>query len=579
MTPNDEISIGPHDPQPVATTARITDVDQFFRAFQWIEAKTRNVALEELPEPLRMIRVLLHLAMELESNGIAYFLTESQEQVGVYAVDAERFCREIGATRTAEYLARAGALFPGGRVPATLREIIVAEAALVRLVPRPLSVLDREYPDARAELAGALRAWLEANREAVETLIVQTIPPAVAPPKRRSARKGKKASPFAGSPLARILALADPDPAAQRYKRGEALLEWTWEGVPGRKVIPFDELPETARMIVVLDQLRAAFSSSGLSDVVEWDVGDNLTEAIGWLRKIGATRTVEYLRAFARLFPRGQVPKTVRARTAALERIEASHPSDRLDQLDREYRVDAADEIIDALCEWLSRNVVAVERDLSSMARPRRGASPDDFFAKEGDRLAFCTRIMESRERLIAEGRTDQIAPPAVQLGDIVELSTPNGVAYLQVTHDHAFAAAVGPVVRVLPGTFPSRLADAELRRLVDGETLFHTLFNVDEQLYRGAVAIVGRMDVPVDARAMPTFLFLAGKTRDGRNVWGTWDGGHEASGRITGPLLPAQRRMPVLPISLSAEQLATQLVDGWSPAAEYASWGEGRSR
>ncbi|HEX2780075.1 MAG TPA: hypothetical protein VHM30_11275, partial [Gemmatimonadaceae bacterium] len=87
MTTPDSLSIGPHDPHPIATAARVEDTDQFFRAFQWIEAKTRKVAIEKLPEPLRMMRVLLHLALELPSNGIAGFITKwaPDQQVGVYA--------------------------------------------------------------------------------------------------------------------------------------------------------------------------------------------------------------------------------------------------------------------------------------------------------------------------------------------------------------------------------------------------------------------------------------------------------------------------------------------------------------
>ncbi len=113
---------------------------------------------------------------------------------------------------------------------------------------------------------------------------------------------------------------------------------------------------------------------------------------------------------------------------------------------------------------------------------------------------------------------------PATALapGDLVEIDTGAGLAYLQITHDHA---SYPEVLRALPGLHGSRPGD--LRALAAGETAFTAMLPLAQMLAAGRLQgqRLGRFDLPDAARAFPTFRTPI-RDRSGAVVyWWFWDG------------------------------------------------------
>lgn len=87
----------------------------------------------------------------------------------------------------------------------------------------------------------------------------------------------------------------------------------------------------------------------------------------------------------------------------------------------------------------------------------------------------------------------------SVSIGDVIEVATPCGYAYLQYTHEHPVHLSL---VRVLPGLFPRRPDD--LAPLVSGPERFAMLHLVKVGARQGLYQVVGRYEIPEDARAFP---------------------------------------------------------------------------
>jgi hypothetical protein len=107
------------------------------------------------------------------------------------------------------------------------------------------------------------------------------------------------------------------------------------------------------------------------------------------------------------------------------------------------------------------------------------------------------------------------------QIGDVIEISTPRGLAYAQYTHEHREAPRYGSLLRVLPGLYERRPED--LRSLVEQEERFSVFFPLGAALARGILRIVGNVDVPVRKQPFPVFR---SKTPTGTTYY--WDGRRE---------------------------------------------------
>lgn len=106
--------------------------------------------------------------------------------------------------------------------------------------------------------------------------------------------------------------------------------------------------------------------------------------------------------------------------------------------------------------------------------------------------------------------------------GDMVEIETGQGLAYVQVTHRHP---SYPEVVRALAGHRKQQPADLE--QIASGATAFTALCPMTEILKRNVLNArhVGKARLPDDARDFPTFRTPI-RNRNGEVVyWWFWDG------------------------------------------------------
>jgi hypothetical protein len=86
-----------------------------------------------------------------------------------------------------------------------------------------------------------------------------------------------------------------------------------------------------------------------------------------------------------------------------------------------------------------------------------------------------------------------------VSIGDIVEISTPAGLGYVQYTHD---ADTEGELVRVLPGLYRNRPAD--FATLARQKELYFVFYIMDYAVRAGLTTVVSNQPVPGWAQEPP---------------------------------------------------------------------------
>ena len=108
------------------------------------------------------------------------------------------------------------------------------------------------------------------------------------------------------------------------------------------------------------------------------------------------------------------------------------------------------------------------------------------------------------------------MAAKKIKIGDIAEIKTSAGLAYVQYTHD---GKDMGEIVRVLPGLYVSRpTAFAELARQKEMYFIFYTLRYA---LRGGQTEIVSNQPVPDWARPVPLMRHGGVAPAEGRRpVW-----------------------------------------------------------
>lgn len=106
--------------------------------------------------------------------------------------------------------------------------------------------------------------------------------------------------------------------------------------------------------------------------------------------------------------------------------------------------------------------------------------------------------------------------------GDIVEIETPGGLGYVQVTHLHP---AYPEVVRGLAGLHGERPADLDM--LARAPTCLTVLTPLGAALARGALAArpIGTAPLPERARGFPIFRIPIRDRAGGVVYWWYWDG------------------------------------------------------
>ena len=158
------------------------------------------------------------------------------------------------------------------------------------------------------------------------------------------------------------------------------------------------------------------------------------------------------------------------------------------------------------------------------------------------------------KKRKLGVGKTRQIF-----IGEICEISTASGFAYVQVTHMHA---TFGWVVWVLPGLEQTRPAD--LRKRVERDDGFFSFAPIEALLAEGSARIVGAAPVPTARIEFPLFRDYLGTDPDGHGRdHRLWDG--DRSWSIGDRLSPDQSRLPLRRIP-SPALFVNHLEEGWRP-------------
>ena len=150
---------------------------------------------------------------------------------------------------------------------------------------------------------------------------------------------------------------------------------------------------------------------------------------------------------------------------------------------------------------------------------------------------------------------------PSPKLGDVVELKTSDGFAYVQYTHEDP---TYGELVRVLPEVYEARQDPRVVATLVAEKTVFHSFVFLEESLKEPRLArVIGNFPIPRHAKAFPVFRTGLPNPRTGEvEDWVLWDGNRHWP---VGALTVDQRKLPVRTILL-LEDVAEDITKGSRP-------------
>jgi hypothetical protein len=143
------------------------------------------------------------------------------------------------------------------------------------------------------------------------------------------------------------------------------------------------------------------------------------------------------------------------------------------------------------------------------------------------------------------------------QIGALLEIQTPEGLAYALYTHHNRLC---GALIRVFEGIYSAR---PDSREILGKQILFSTFFPLRAALDTGAVVIIANVDVPTELRPFP--LFRAGAvnpTTKRVETWWLWDGVKEWK---VGQLTEEQKRLPIRG-TWNDTLLISRIVQRWRP-------------
>lgn len=151
--------------------------------------------------------------------------------------------------------------------------------------------------------------------------------------------------------------------------------------------------------------------------------------------------------------------------------------------------------------------------------------------------------------------------PKKAKIGDIIEIPTRKGLAYVQFSHYHDTPPRMGAVIRILPGFFLER--PAQLQSLADKKELYYTLFPVQAIVNRNILAVIGNANVPDYAKKFPLFRAGIANTKTGNvDQWWLWDGVKEWKiDKITDEQLDLPIRQ-----GWNDRALIERIEQGWTP-------------
>jgi hypothetical protein len=144
------------------------------------------------------------------------------------------------------------------------------------------------------------------------------------------------------------------------------------------------------------------------------------------------------------------------------------------------------------------------------------------------------------------------------KFGDVYEIVTPDGLAYMQYTHE---SPRFGSLIRVLPDVFETRPDDLEA--LASRKERFNAFFPLEAASKQGIAELAGTAPVPEEAREFPTFRSGRRNPDTGEfGTWWLWDG--EDEWRVD-ELTDEQRDLSPRGI-VNDTRLIERIVGGWTP-------------
>ncbi len=146
-----------------------------------------------------------------------------------------------------------------------------------------------------------------------------------------------------------------------------------------------------------------------------------------------------------------------------------------------------------------------------------------------------------------------------LKIGDVYEIRTPKGFAYMQLTHMHREPPVLGDLVRVMPGFYSERPSDLE--SIIQNEERFRTFIPINATIKIGLAEFVRTIPVPESKRPFPHFRLRADILGE-RASWWIWDG--EKDSKVGRTLTEEQRQLPICS-TWNGVLLVERIVSGWS--------------
>lgn len=150
------------------------------------------------------------------------------------------------------------------------------------------------------------------------------------------------------------------------------------------------------------------------------------------------------------------------------------------------------------------------------------------------------------------------------QIGDIVEVETSRGLAYVQYTFKHIDPPGYGELLRVLPGLFDVRPKD--LTALASKQELYYTFYPLGVALKQKLLRIVANEKIPAQSQSIPLMRVAGWRDKNGKVLnWWVWDG------KCTIPSGAAQVDLRMLSIAevVNHKLFVDRLTYGWDPSKQ----------
>lgn len=156
------------------------------------------------------------------------------------------------------------------------------------------------------------------------------------------------------------------------------------------------------------------------------------------------------------------------------------------------------------------------------------------------------------------------------RIGDVIEIATSMGLAYVQYSHENA---EYGSLIRVLPGFFAPRPDDVcAVGQLPE---TFFTFYPVNAAARRKMISIVGHCQVPASAREFPLMRHASGRDPVTQEItWWLWDRKGNYASRVE-KLTDEQKHLSVAQISNHAA-LVEMITSGWTPLRQFEGYAAG---